>query len=51
MSGKIKLASQTLSTIDGHWDEKVMIKDKRNGVSTVLMCQADKSRFKYKAKF
>ena len=33
VTGKIKLASQTLSTIDGHWDEKVMIKDKRTGVN------------------
>ena len=32
VTGKIKLANQTLCTIDGHWDEKVMVKDKKNGV-------------------
>ena len=32
LSGKIKLGSETLSTIDGHWDQEVYIKDKRTGV-------------------
>ena len=34
--GKIKLGSETLSTIDGHWDQEVFIKDKRTGVSTCI---------------
>ena len=33
VSGRIKLGKETLSTVDGHWDEKVNIKDKRTGVS------------------
>ena len=34
ISGKIRLAKETLVTIDGHWDDKVMIKDKKSGVSS-----------------
>ena len=31
VSGKIRLGKETLMTIDGHWDDTVMIKDKKNG--------------------
>ena len=36
MSGKIKLGKETLATIDGHWDSKVMIKEKKSGVRKVM---------------
>ena len=36
VSGKIKLGKETLATIDGHWDSKVMIKEKKSGVRKVM---------------
>ena len=36
VSGRLKLGKETLATLDGHWDEKVMFKDKKTGVSEVL---------------
>ena len=32
MTGKIKLGSETLATLEGHWDQEVYIKDKATGV-------------------
>lgn len=32
VSGKIRLGKETLATIDGHWDDKVNIKEKKTGV-------------------
>ena len=31
--GKIKLGTETLATLDGHWDQEIYMKDKRTGVS------------------
>lgn len=33
ISGKIKLGSETLFTIDGRWDQEIFLKDKTTGVS------------------
>ena len=32
ISGRLKLGSQTLATLDGHWDQEIFIKDKSTGV-------------------
>jgi hypothetical protein len=32
VSGKLRLGKDVLFTIDGHWDDTVMIKDKKTGV-------------------
>ncbi|XP_078423753.1 oxysterol-binding protein-related protein 8 isoform X1 [Cetorhinus maximus] len=34
--GKIKLGSEVLATLQGHWDGEVMINDKKTGVSEVF---------------
>lgn len=34
--GKIKLGGETLSTIDGHWDQEITLKDKRTGVCRMI---------------
>ncbi|XP_041071432.1 oxysterol-binding protein-related protein 8 isoform X3 [Carcharodon carcharias] len=34
--GKIKLGSEVLATLEGHWDGEVMINDKKTGVSEVF---------------
>lgn len=31
--GKIKLGRETIATIEGHWDSKIVLRNKRNGVS------------------
>ena len=36
ISGKIRLSKEVLVTLDGHWDETVMMKDKKTGVSGIL---------------
>lgn len=36
VSGRLKLGKETLAVIDGHWDDKVMIKDKKSGVEETL---------------
>jgi len=36
VSGRLKLGKETLATIDGHWDEKVVFKDKKTGLTEVL---------------
>ena len=36
ISGKIRLSKEVLVTLDGHWDETVMMKDKKTGVSSIL---------------
>ncbi|XP_074660916.1 oxysterol-binding protein-related protein 8-like isoform X3 [Tubulanus polymorphus] len=36
ISGKIKLGSETLATLDGHWDAEVFIKDKMTGESQLF---------------
>lgn len=36
VSGRLKLGKETLATLDGHWDEKVMFKDKKTGDTEVL---------------
>lgn len=33
MCGKIKLGRETIATVEGHWDSKINLKNKRNGVS------------------
>ena len=33
ISGKIKLANETLYTIDGRWDQEIFFKDRATGVS------------------
>lgn len=37
ISGKIKMANETLFTIEGRWDQEVTIKDKATGVSLFLL--------------
>lgn len=37
ISGKIKLGSETLFTIDGRWDQEVFLKDKSTGVSKLVL--------------
>ena len=32
ITGKIKLGTETLCTLEGHWDQDIYIKDKRTGV-------------------
>ncbi|XP_078075615.1 oxysterol-binding protein-related protein 8 isoform X1 [Mustelus asterias] len=34
--GKIKLGSEVLATLEGHWDGEVMINDKKTGVSEIF---------------
>merc|ERR1719422_1185901 len=36
VSGRLKLGKETLAVIDGHWDDKVTIKDKKTGVEESL---------------
>ena len=36
VSGRLKLGKETLSVIDGHWDDKVSIKDKKTGAEETL---------------
>ncbi len=36
LSGKIKLGSETIATIDGHWDQEVFLKDRRTGVNQLF---------------
>ena len=35
ITGKIKMGSDTLANIDGHWDQDIFIKDKATGVSLI----------------
>ena len=37
ISGKIRLAKEVLVTLDGHWDDEVIMKDKKTGVRDFLM--------------
>ena len=32
ITGKIKMGSDTLANLDGHWDQDIFIKDKATGV-------------------
>eukprot|EP00092_Neocalanus_flemingeri_P017375 GFUD01018792.1.p1 GENE.GFUD01018792.1~~GFUD01018792.1.p1 ORF type:complete len:875 (-),score=158.49 GFUD01018792.1:894-3350(-) len=36
VSGRIKIGKETLAVIDGHWDDKVTIKDKKTGHEEIL---------------
>jgi len=36
VSGRIKIGKETLAVLDGHWDDKVTIKDKKTGQEEVL---------------
>ncbi|XP_069937663.1 oxysterol-binding protein-related protein 8, partial [Cherax quadricarinatus] len=36
LSGKLKLGKDTLATLDGHWDGKITLTDKRTGEEEVL---------------
>ena len=36
ITGKIKLVKEVLVTLDGHWDDTVMMKDKKTGVSLFI---------------
>ena len=38
ITGKIKMGSDTLANIDGHWDQDIFIKDKATGVSIIYDC-------------
>jgi len=31
VSGKIRLGKEVLATLDGHWDDEVILKEKKNG--------------------
>ena len=44
ISGKIRLAKETLVTIDGHWDDSVKMKDKKTGLEEVLWEVTDEVR-------
>ena len=44
VTGKIRLGKETLSTIDGHWDDKVTLHDKRTGKKDVLWEVTDEVR-------
>lgn len=44
ISGKIRLAKETLVTIDGHWDDCVKMKDKKTGIEEVLWEVTDEVR-------
>ena len=44
ISGKIRLAKETLVTIDGHWDDCVKMKDKKTGLEEVLWEVTDEVR-------
>ena len=37
ITGKIKLVKEVLVTLDGHWDDTVMMKDKKTGVSLFIL--------------
>ena len=36
VSGRIKIGKETMAVIDGHWDGKVSIKDKKTGQEETL---------------
>jgi len=36
VTGKIKIGKETLAVLDGHWDDKVTIKDKKTGLEEIL---------------
>jgi len=36
VSGRIRIGKETLAVLDGHWDDKVTIKDKKTGQEEVL---------------
>jgi len=36
VSGRIKIGKETLAVVDGHWDDKVTVKDKKTGQEEVL---------------
>ena len=36
VSGRIKIGKETIAVIDGHWDDKVTITDKKTGHEEVL---------------
>jgi hypothetical protein len=36
VSGRIKIGKETLAVLDGHWDDKVTIKDKKTGQEEIL---------------
>jgi hypothetical protein len=37
ISGRLKLGKETLATIEGYWDGSIFIKDRRTGVSAIVM--------------
>ncbi|KAK3101068.1 hypothetical protein FSP39_000723 [Pinctada imbricata] len=38
ITGKLKMGSDTLATLEGHWDQEIHIKDKNTGESEVFWC-------------
>ncbi|CAL8104965.1 unnamed protein product [Orchesella dallaii] len=42
--GKIKLGRETISTVEGHWDSKITLKNKRNGTEEILWEVTDSVR-------
>ncbi len=41
MSGKIKLVKETLALLDGHWDDKVVIRDSQGSVGRLTLSTQD----------
>lgn len=35
--GKLKLGRETIAHLEGHWDNKIILKDKQTGVSLHLL--------------
>ncbi|XP_035708543.1 oxysterol-binding protein-related protein 8 isoform X4 [Folsomia candida] len=44
ISGKIKLGRETVATVEGHWDNKIVMKDRQTGCEEVLWEVNDKIR-------
>ncbi|XP_052245165.1 oxysterol-binding protein-related protein 8-like isoform X3 [Dreissena polymorpha] len=44
ISGKIKMGSDTLASIEGHWDQEIYIKDKATGESSVFFAPTPEVR-------
>lgn len=41
VSGKIKLVKETLALLDGHWDDKVVIRDSQGSVGRLTLSTQD----------
>ena len=45
VSGRIKIGKETLAVLDGHWDDKVTLKDKKTGQEEILWQVREQSLF------